>query len=172
MELQFTSPRRREALHFRLAALILVPLFALIFQAYLPLYFSFVTFLNLPLLVVIYFALGGRNPVAGLFAGALIGLMQDSISGRMIGLFAITNTIIGYAASFVSTRLDTENSGVRFLSTFIFCQIHFLCIFLLGSILPGETAEFAPLRNLLAALVNSLAGVLLFKVLDRFRKPA
>ena len=141
MALESISPRRAEDYHFRLPALILVPLFALILQAYLPLYFNFATILNLPLLVVIYFALSRRSPAAGsLLAGALVGVAQDSLSRDPIGLFGISDTVIGFIAPFVSVRVDTESPGIRLPTIFILYCLHSACFFLLASVLPGEGA--------------------------------
>ena len=171
MALESISPRHAEVYHFRLPALILVPLFALVLQAYLPLYFNFATLLNLPLLVVIYFALSLRSPVAGLLAGALMGVAQDSLSRDPIGLFGISDTVIGFVTPFVSGRVDTESHGIRLLTIFILYYLHSVCFYLLASVLPGEAPELMVGRNLLAAVVNALSGVVLFELLDRFRKP-
>jgi rod shape-determining protein MreD len=170
--LESISPRRAEDYHFRLPALILVPLFALVLQAYLPLYINFATILNLPLLVVIYFALSRCSPTAGLLAGALIGVAQDSLSRGPIGLFEISDTVIGFVTPFVSARVDTESPGIRLLTIFILYYLHSACFYLLASVLPGEGAELIMGKNLVGAVVNALSGVVLFELLDRFRKPS
>lgn len=171
MAVSSAPDRGADAYRFRIPELILVPLFALVVQAYLPLYFPYASLLDLPLLVVIYFALTRRSPIAGILAGALIGIAQDSLSRDPIGLFAITNTVIGYASSSVSGRMDSENPGVRLLTVFLLCYLYALCVYVFSFAL-GDTIELAPGRTLVAALVNSVIGVLLFSVLDRFRKPA
>ena len=169
--LQSISPRQAEVYHFRLPALILVPLFALVLQAYLPLYFNFATILNLPLLVVIYFALSRRSPSAGLLAGALMGVAQDSLSRDPIGLFGISDTVIGFVTPFVSARVDTESPGIRMLTIFILYYLHTVCFYLLALVFAGEGNELLLGKNLVAAVVNALSGVVIFTLLDRFRKP-
>jgi len=42
-------------------------------------FFPFLGFLEMPLLVVVYFAIMRRNQISGLTIGALVGLAQDSL---------------------------------------------------------------------------------------------
>ena len=153
-----------------LPAFLLVSLAALVLQTYLPLHIRFVSIFDLPLLVVIYFALAWQNPVLALLAGALLGMAQDSLSGGFIGLFGTAKTVIGYVTSSVSTHLETENVGVRFLTVFFIYGIHFALLYFLRSLFQNQLLEFDPQARLLAALVNAILGVLFFHLLDRFRK--
>ncbi|HXJ42120.1 MAG TPA: hypothetical protein VNH18_22775, partial [Bryobacteraceae bacterium] len=57
----------------------LVPLAAILFQVYIPLFFQFLAYLELPLIVTVYFALMRRSPIGGLLVGAIVGLAQDSL---------------------------------------------------------------------------------------------
>jgi len=50
---------------FRAWVLFLVPLAAILFQVYVPLFFQFLAYLELPLIVTVYFALMRRSPIAG-----------------------------------------------------------------------------------------------------------
>ena len=149
-----------------------VALLALVLQTYLPLYLSRFTILDLPLLVVIYFALARRSPVPSLLGGALIGMAQDSLTHGPIGLFGTVKTVIGYVTSAVSVHLDTESVTIRFLTIFVLYELHFLLLYLLGTVLLARPIEFEVEPKALGALVNAGVGVLLFKVLDRFREPA
>ena len=59
---------------------IAVPLTAILFQVYVPRFLTYLSYLELPLLVVVYFSLSKRSPIAGLMYGAGVGLAQDSLS--------------------------------------------------------------------------------------------
>ena len=166
------STRKVEVVRFGIPALILIPLFALVLQTYLPLYLSFVPILDLPLLVVIYFALSRRNPMFSIASGSLIGLAQDSLTHGPIGLFGTVKTVIGYAASSAVVRLDTENPGVRLLTICVFYYVHFILLYVLGFVLLQQPLDLDWRDRIIAALVNALVGVVLFELLDRFRKPA
>src|SRR5216683_1523520 len=91
---------------FRVGAIIIATLMALVIQTWTPVHFSKAALLDLPLLVTIYFGLSRRNPSTGLLLGMAIGLAQDSLSGPKVplGLYGIAKTIIGYLASSVGAR--------------------------------------------------------------------
>ncbi len=100
---------------FRTGAILIATLLALVIQAWFPLHFARAALLDLPLLVTIYFGLSRRNPSTGLLLGTAIGLLQDSLSGPTVplGLFGMAKTIIGYLASSIGARLDTEHPAAR-----------------------------------------------------------
>src|SRR3972149_813800 len=105
----FSAPSRKaDVYRFKLPTIILISLLALVLQTYLPLYLGFITILDLPLLVVIYFALTRRSPVPALLGGALIGMAQDSLARGPIGLFGGVKAVIGYITSSAGMRLATE----------------------------------------------------------------
>src|ERR1700758_884902 len=73
---------------------------ALVLQAFFPVHFHWASYLELPLLVTLYFALSKRNPSSGLLLGMAIGLLQDSLTPRTpIGLYGIAKTLVGYGGS-------------------------------------------------------------------------
>jgi len=169
----YTAGARKTEVHrFRLPALLLVPILTLVFQNYLPLYFPSISILDLPLLVVVYYALARGNPVAGMLAGALLGIGQDSLSGGPIGLLGAVKTVIGFVTSLASLRLDTESVGIRFITICIVYYLHFILLYLLASVLLGLATPMEWRTRVVAALVNAAVGVLFFRVLDRFREPA
>ncbi|MBI4465287.1 MAG: rod shape-determining protein MreD, partial [Acidobacteria bacterium] len=135
MALFHTPARKAEVHRFRLFTLVLVSLLTLVLQNYLPLYFPLIAIVDLPLLVVIYYALSRGNPVAGLLGGALLGIAQDSLAGGPIGLLGTVKTVIGFITSFESFRLDTESAGIRFITIFVIYHIHTFLLYLLASVL-------------------------------------
>ena len=166
------TDRNTEIYRFSLFVLILSPLIALVIQTYLPLYISAVRLLDLPLLVVIYFGLASRNPVEGIFFGAIIGMAQDSLSRGPIGLLGSAKTVIGYVTSFMSGRFAVEQIGVRAIIIFILYHLHSFLVYFFGTLMLGQPMTLEWPARLLAALVNAVTGVLLFQLLDRFRKAA
>ncbi len=93
------SQRESRISRFRPWVLFVVPLIAILFQVYIPLFFKFLAYLDLPLLVTVYFALMRRSPIAGTFIGAFIGLAQDSLSKYPLGTYGIVKTLVGYFAA-------------------------------------------------------------------------
>ena len=170
--LRAAPTRKIEVYRFSFVAILVASFLALVLQSYLPLHIPSFTVLDLPLLVVIYVALTRRDPVTALLVGAVIGMAQDSLTRGPIGLLGTVKTVIGYVTSSVSVHLDTESAAARFLTICIFYGLHFVLFYLLGAILLGQLMEWDARARFIGTLVNALVGVLLFRVLDRFRKPA
>src|ERR1700689_658238 len=106
---------------FNVAAMVGIPLAAILFQVYVPQFVKYLAYLELPLLVTVYFSLMRRSPVAGVLIGAGIGLAQDSLyPSHPLGMFGIVNTLVGYFAASVSQRFDVENSALRGVLAFFF----------------------------------------------------
>ena len=172
MVIESTSLRRVEVYSFHPAVWVLVPLSALVLEVSLPVYIRFSSILDFPLLVVIYFALARRSPVPGLLAGAIVGAAQDSLSRDPIGLYAISNTLIGYITSMVTSKMEAEAIGIRFILIAVLFGLHQLCVYALGVALLGESGDFTFFSVIGGAVMNALCGVLFFALLDHFRRPA
>jgi rod shape-determining protein MreD len=159
---------------FRTGAILIATLLALVIQAWLPLHFSRMALLDLPLLVTIYFGLSRRNPSTGLLLGTAIGLLQDSLSGPTVplGLFGIAKTVIGYLASSIGARLDTEHPAARFAVTAGFFIVHQAVVVLTRRILLAQPEPWLTLHLFGAGLLNALVAVFLFLLLDRLRRPS
>jgi rod shape-determining protein MreD len=158
---------------FRAGAIVIATLLALLIQAWFPVHVARAALLDLPLLVTIYFGLSRRNPSTGLLLGMVIGLLQDSLSGPRVplGLYGIAKTVIGYLASSIGARLDTEHPAARFALTAAFFVAHQGLIALTRRILLAQPESWFNMHVALGALVNGLVAVFLFLLLDRLRRP-
>src|SRR5450756_956544 len=94
----YTSRRELEQHSFHPAVTLLVPIAAIVLQALLPKPFPRLVILDLPLIITIFFAVSRRSPIAGAFTGAVIGHIQDALTGQPIGINGMAKTIIGYDA--------------------------------------------------------------------------
>ena len=159
---------------FRAGAIIGTLILVLFLQAFLPLYVPKAGILDLPLLITVYFGLSRRNPSTGLLLGMAIGLVQDSLSGPTVplGLYGIAKTIIGYLASSIGARLDTEHPAARFALTAAFFVAHQGLINLTRRILLAQPESWFNMHLLIGSLVNAFVAVFLFLLLDRLRKPS
>src|SRR5438046_6898707 len=146
---------------FRAGAIIIATLLALVIQAAFPVHFSKAAILDLPLLVTIYFGLSRRNPSTGLLLGMAIGLLQDSLSGPTVplGLYGIAKTIIGYLASSIGARLDTEHPIARFALTMVFFCVHQAVILVTRRILLAQPDTLFTLHLAIGAGANAVVGV-------------
>jgi len=168
----FRNESHIEVHKFRAGAIVIATLLALVIQASFPIHFAKAALLDFPLLVTIYFGLSRRNPSTGLLLGMVIGLLQDSLSGPTVplGLYGIAKTIVGYLASSIGARLDTEHPAARFALTFAFFVVHQGLIVVTRGILLGQPELWFNMRLIVAALVNGLVAVFLFLLLDRLRR--
>jgi len=167
-----SSQREGQVSRFRAWVFMAVPLAAVLFQVYVPLFFGFLSFLDMPLLVVIYFALVRRSQVGGLFLGMVVGLTQDSLSKNFLGMFGIANTTVGYLAASVGLRIDVDHGFIRLVITFLFYLLHYFIYWVLARALLGQQLPLEAKSTLLLALLNSVVGVALFVFLDRLRERA
>lgn len=163
------APRRQKISRFRVAAWILIPLAAILFQVYVRRLADFLGYLELPLLVTVYFSLMRRQPVGGAITGALIGLAQDSLSQHPLGMFGIVKTLVGYFAASISMRFDVENHALRFILSFFFFLFHQFFFWVLTRALLGQSLDVPIPQNIIFAFLNAVVAVPLFAILDKLK---
>lgn len=165
-----SSRREVEEHSYPLLLYILVPLLAIGLQSFLTLHFERFALLDLPLLVTIYFAITRRDPIAGTLTGALIGVCQDALTHRPIGVNGIAKAVIGYLAASLGVRIDTENHGTRLLLILVFTFLHSSMYLLITHRLLGLEVKWSWLHELIRAVADSLVGVILFALLDKAKR--
>ena len=164
------NPRKGRVSRYKPAVFFLIPLGAILFQVYVPLFFQSLSYLEMPLLVTVYFALMRRQPIAGTLIGAAVGLMQDSLSHQPLGMMGIVKTLVGYFAASVSLRFDVENSAVRLILGFFFFFFHQFFYWVLARSLLGQDLNFNLPQTLLFGLLNALVALPLFHILDKLKE--
>lgn len=165
-----SSQRERQASRYRIWVMLLVPLAAVLFQVYVPLFFQFLGFLEMPLLVVVYFGVMRRSQISGLLAGALVGLAEDSLSKNPLGMYGIVKTLVGYFAASVGVRLDVDNPFLRIVLIFFFYVFHQTLYWVMARALLNQQLAFEAQKTLLVGLLNAMVGVFVFHFLDRLRE--
>ena len=170
MAITYTSGEQVEVYRFSIPATILIPLAAVFLQAWLPLRLPFFSIFDLPLLVTIGFATARRSPLAGLFTGSLIGILQDALTHQAIGLYGIALTVVGFGASSLGIKLDVEHAGARFLLTIFFYIVHEVVYFTIARGMVGLRMAWSWPHEFWSGLANALLGVLVFMVLDRVKQ--
>ncbi|TAN24005.1 MAG: rod shape-determining protein MreD [Acidobacteria bacterium] len=168
---QIFSTSRAEAAVFRFPA-VFIPLLAvvaLVLQTYLPVVFHAAVYLDLPLLVVIYWAITYRRPRGASLVGAVLGLAQDSLSHTALGVNGISKTVIGFLDASLGSRFDADHPGVRLLVVLVCYELNRAILYALQRFLLGTPVLWHGWITLVAALVNGLLAVILFHGFDRFR---
>jgi len=164
------SARERQIVRFPWWILMAAPLAALLFQVYVPVIFRFLNFLEIPLLLAIYFPLMWRRPVPGTVFGCAIGLFQDTLSHHPIGMFGVAKTLVGYFTASVGMRFDVDHWLVRFSLVLFFFPFHRVFYWVLSNSVLNIPLELDPSRMLIAAVLNAIVSVFLFNILDRTRE--
>jgi rod shape-determining protein MreD len=161
--------RDMEIRRYPLLVYALVPLAALVLQAWLPRLLDPYAWFDLPLVVTVYFALGRRSPIQGTLMGAAMGLFEDALSQHAIGVNGIAKTVVGFLAASVGIRIDVDNFTIRMILNFLLSLLSGAMYVFVYRILLGLDLEWTWFTELFKAVGNSLIALVLFPVLDRLQ---
>lgn len=156
---------------FQVIALAALTLVAIVGKFYLPRLIPNTEWLELPLLLTVYFGLMRRSQIAALFFGAFVGLAEDLLSpvNIPIGMYGITKTLVGYFAASVSLRFNVENSVIRLVLCFFFYVFHTFVYWIMRRALLGQMIPFDPQEVFVHGALNAVIAIPLFAFLDRMK---
>jgi rod shape-determining protein MreD len=161
--------RDLEIRRYPVLAYAMVPLAALVLQAWLPRVLGRFAFFDLPLVVTVYFALGRRSPIQGTLMGAGMGLFEDALTHHAIGINGVAKTVAGFLAASVGIRIDVENFTIRLLLAFLLSLVASGVYVFVYRVLLGLELEWNWYTELFKAVGNSLIAMVLFPLLDRLQ---
>jgi rod shape-determining protein MreD len=167
----YTSRRELEQHTFSPIVTLVVPVLAILLQSFLPRPFPRFAILDLPLIVVLFFAVSRRSPIAGTLTGAIIGLLQDALTNQPIGVNGMAKSAIGYTAASIGLQVDVESPLTRIVITFGFSLVNSVLLFLIDHRLLG-LSSFHLLwgHELIRALANTVVAIPIFFLLDRTKR--
>lgn len=163
----YTSRQELEQHTFSPLVTLFVPLLAIFLQAFVPKLFPRFSLLDLPLIVVLFFAVSRRSPIAGTLTGAVIGLLQDALTNQPIGVNGMAKSAIGYVAASIGLQVDVESPLTRIVITFTFSIINSVLLFLINHRLlglPGFHLLWG--HELIRACANTVVAIPIFFLLD------
>lgn len=163
---------RGAAFRMRPVAILLLPFVAVLYKVYVSQFIEQLAYLELPLLVVLYFSLMWRNQLAALFYGASVGLLEDSLASHPMGLFGIVKTLAGYFAASVSLRFDVDHGAIRFILVFFFFIFHNFLYWVMERALLDLPSSFEPAQTFIVAGLNAAVSVPLFMLFDKMKERA
>lgn len=85
---------------------------AVILQSSLRAVWQPLAYVDLPLIVVVYFALQ-RDALQALIIGAAAGLATDALSGGLLGAGGFSKTLVAFVIASLATRVMLDNPLVR-----------------------------------------------------------
>ena len=95
-----------------------------------------------------------------MFLGGRIGILQDALShDNPIGMYGIAKTIVGYMASSVGGRIDTEHPAKPLRPGFLFFHFHQAVLAVTQRVLLNHSAPLFTPRLLLDSLVTAAFAV-------------
>jgi rod shape-determining protein MreD len=125
-----------------------------------------IMYLDLPLIVTMYYSIQGRKMYSAV-VGSLVGLMQDAISGIPLGINGLSKALAGYIAGVISKRVVVESPMSQFVLLLV-SSIGNAGVTLLLFLLIGRRFSPTFLRQAgLQAGVTAIVGLMLLRLLNR-----
>jgi rod shape-determining protein MreD len=148
----------------KIAALILL---AATLQSFLRAIWDPLVFVDIPLIVAVYFALQ-RDAVLAVIVGLAVGLATDGLSLTLLGANAFSKSMTAFTVASLATRIMIDNAVARIPvlagAVMLDSAIYFLLHSILGQNLDKPFGEIATLR----LIWTTVAGTALMYLLDGF----
>lgn len=128
---------------------------------------------NTALILVISLAIyNGKHLGAGI--GFAIGILQDIIFGRVLGLYALIYMLIGYGVGYIHRNLFKDNVAVPMLftaiATVLYQCFNLLLIFLLGY--EVDVINFFKKTLIIEVAYNTIFSILIYIYVSKLYKSA
>ena len=107
--------------------------------------------------------------MASIVIGSSLGLMQDSLSGAVLGANGLSKTIIGFFAATAVAKFAVDQPVTRIFALFLFTIGDGLLVTILGLMVgPASCATYSGALSGwgLSAMFNALLGLVLFAYHD------
>lgn len=124
------------------------------------------TVVDLVIVAVIYFALG-TGPNAGIAIGTVAGIAQDVLSGGVLGVSGLANSLVGCAAGILGTQFIVSSTMARFVAFVLGSLAQAGMVVAVYSLIDPRGFASPPTLIGARALINGVVGVLAFQVVER-----
>jgi rod shape-determining protein MreD len=124
------------------------------------------------LLLVAYFAIN-RKPEHSAIAGFLIGLLQDLFNPELLGLNALTKSLVGYGMGVVGSKAEPDN--VLLLATLLATAAlvnDFVYLLFFTGLHLGKFFILLTTVSIPSAIYTALAGIVVYKAAGMFGNKA
>ncbi len=120
---------------------------------------------DLVLVAVVYAGLAW-GPIAGMWAGTAGGLIQDALSGDVIGVGGLAKTIAGLGAGVAGSQFVVSQASSRVATVVVVTVGHRLLLVSLLAIVDQRWSDISWTAMLVEIGVNGLAGLIAFKATE------
>src|SRR5215470_7949851 len=115
-----------------------------VMQGILSFKFKFFGYIDLPLICSVYYGFTIGNPIASILMGSSLGLMQDSLSGAVLGANGLSKTLIGFFAASAGSKFAVDQPVARVFALFLFTLGDVLLVTILGLMVgPAAGASYS-----------------------------
>ena len=121
--------------------------------------------LDLVLVAVCFCALNW-GPAAGILAGTLGGLAQDSLSGGVLGVGGFSKTLVGFLAGAIGQQFIVAQFVPRLLVFAAGTFLHQLVFWGLYALIDQRATAVPWTSELMQSLVNAAIGLLVFQIIE------
>ncbi|HUQ88024.1 MAG TPA: rod shape-determining protein MreD [Vicinamibacterales bacterium] len=123
--------------------------------------------IDLVLIVVVYVSIKS-GPVTGLVAGTVAGLIQDALSGGILGIYGLGKTLVGFLSGLLGTQFIVTAPLPRFLLVVVATILHAAVFIGLNRMLNLQqvSADYGSILG--QAFGNALVGVVAFQMIEWF----
>jgi rod shape-determining protein MreD len=143
-----------------------------VIQGILAFKFRVFGFFDLPLIFSVFYGFTLGRPIPSIFIGGSLGLMQDALSGAVVGTNGFSKTLIGFLAASAVSKFAVDQSITRIFALFLFSLADGLLVSMLGLMVgssPNTTYGELVGGWMLTAAFNTLVGLVFFGYHDRRR---
>jgi rod shape-determining protein MreD len=103
------------------------------------------------------------GPVAGILAGTMGGLLQDVLSGEIVGVGALAKTVVGFGAGVVGTQFVLARPHARTLVVAVATVVHRLIMISLYGLIEQRWPGVSWTAMLAETAINAGAAMLAFQ---------
>jgi rod shape-determining protein MreD len=121
---------------------------------------------NLVLVAVVYVAIG-YGAVPGLLAGTAGGLVQDALSGGIVGIGGLSKTLVGFVVGVLSAQFIVSQPLPRFVMFVAATVVHEMCFRALYALVESRALTISYSAVLTQAVINGAIGILAFQFVEK-----
>lgn len=103
------------------------------------------------------------GPMAGIVAGTSGGMLQDLLSGEIVGLGGLVKTLVGFAAGLVGTQVVLSRASARTAVLVVASLVHRFGMIGLRSLIDQEWSVLPWSTVLAETALNAACGFVMFQ---------
>jgi rod shape-determining protein MreD len=131
--------------------------------------FFLFNFLDIPLILIAYWALY-RSRVQALFVGSLAGILLDAVLGWPLGFNGFGKTLAAFLIGQISKHFNVEEGWMRFTLLAGASFVSSLSVFLLFLLLERRVSPVFLEASLAQSVITALVGVLVLAARDSYQQ--